>query len=196
MKKYFLVIYSVLNFAINFVCFWFSDLLFDRFFVFGLIPVLFSLILLVVLSILIIRAIQKNKDMKSYIATVVCIVTITTIVFFPFRMAKVKTELLLLEEERFEIFEMLKENKIEISNTGLAELPEGYGHMSSDGTMMVYQNDEEQVVGFWVFRGLLSGSVVLIYTSAEEELIYKNETAHKITKIEKLKDHWYLINTD
>lgn len=45
-------------------------------------------------------------------------------------------------------------------------------------------------------RGVLSGSVQLMYSSGDDALIYKNETGHKITYVEKLKDNWYLVETD
>ena len=38
--------------------------------------------------------------------------------------------------------------------------------------------------------------VQLMYSSGAEALIYKNETGHKITYVEKLKDNWYWVETD
>ena len=35
-----------------------------------------------------------------------------------------------------------------------------------------------------------------MYSSGNEALIYKNETGHKITYVEKLKDNWYWVETD
>ena len=52
------------------------------------------------------------------------------------------------------------------------------------------------VISFWVFRGMLSGSIELIYSSVDESLIYANESGHPITNVKKLKDHWYLVDTD
>ena len=71
-----------------------------------------------------------------------------------------------------------------------------YKSVSSDGEIYVYQNDDNQVISFWIFRGVLSGSTELIYTSTDEKLIYENKSRNLITKIIKLKEHWYYIETD
>lgn len=50
-----------------------------------------------------------------------------------------------------------------------------YKYVSSDGEIYVYQNDENgTVIGFWILRGMLSGSVELIYSEGEENLIREN----------------------
>lgn len=71
-----------------------------------------------------------------------------------------------------------------------------YKSVSSDVEIYVYQNDDNQVISFWIFRGVLSGSTELIYTSTDEKLIYENKSRNLITKIIKLKEHWYYIETD
>lgn len=111
-------------------------------------------------------------------------------------MAKVNFELTLLEKDRLEIVEMIKDGEITTDHLGNAKLPKGYGYLSSDGEIFVYQNDNEQVISFWVYRGMLSGSIELIYSSVDESLIYANESGHPITNVKKLKDHWYLVDTD
>ena len=111
-------------------------------------------------------------------------------------MAKVNFELTLLEKDRLEIVEMIKDGEIKKDHLGNAKLPKGYGYLSSDGEIFVYQNDNEQVISFWVYRGMLSGSIELIYSSVDESLIYANESGHPITNVKKLKDHWYLVDTD
>ena len=68
---------------------------------------------------------------------------------------------------------------------------------STSGEVTVYENDNDGVlICFWIMRGVLSGSVQLMYSSGAEALIYKNETGHKITYVEKLKDNWYWVETD
>lgn len=115
---------------------------------------------------------------------------------FPFRTAKVNLELSLFEKYRLEVVEKVKDGELIVDSFGNSELPKGYGHLSSDGNIFVYQNDNEQVISFWVFRGMLSGSVELIYSSGDESLIYSNERGHPIVNIDKLKDNWYLVYTD
>ncbi len=197
MKKHRFLIYSGITFAFNFILCWFSDVLLDRFFVFGMIPINITLIMLLAgLITAIIRIFKNRKDKKNYIALAIFVVTAITIMFFPFRTIKVKFELPLYEEKRLQIVEMVANGDLENDGTDNIELPRGYKHLSSDGYVHIYQNDDEQVVSFWVFRGMLSGSVQLMYSSQEEELIYANETGHPITEVEMLKEHWYLVNTN
>ena len=197
MKKVSTIILAVSALVINFLCFWYSDFLFDRYFVFGLIPICLATILLITSAIISIIFVVRNKNqLNSYISLAISIITVVLIFVFPFRTAKVNLELSLLEKDRLDIVEMIKDGKISADSLGNAELPKGYGHLSSDGNIFIYQNDEEQVVSFWVFRGMLSGSVQLIYSSVDESLIYVNETGHPITNVKKLKDNWYLVDTD
>ncbi|MBR5093833.1 MAG: hypothetical protein IK095_01935 [Oscillospiraceae bacterium] len=80
---------------------------------------------------------------------------------------------------------------------GNIDLPMGYRRLSSDGQVFLYENDENgQVVCFWVFRGMLSGSFELIYSSGGEELIRANEKKIYVVRIEKLKENWYYVETD
>ena len=197
MKKVSTIILAVSALVINFLCFWYSDFLFDRYFVFGLIPICLAIILLITSAIISIIFVVRNKNqLNSYISLAISIIIVVLIFCVPFRTAKVNLELSLLEKDRLDIVEMVKDGKILADGLGNAELPKGYGHLSSDGNIFVYQNNQEQVVSFWVFRGMLSGSVQLIYSSVDESLIYANETGHPITNVKKLKDNWYLVDTD
>lgn len=197
MKKGFTIIIAVLALVINFLCFWYSDFLINRYFVFGLIPICFSIIAIIVSAILSIVFIAKNKKQPSaYVSLAISIITVILIFVFPFRTARVDVELTLLEKDRLEIIQMVRDGEITVDDIGNASLPKEYDHLSSDGEIFVYQNDSEQVISFWVFRGILSGSVQLVYSSTDESLIYANETGHPITNIKKLKDRWYLVDTD
>ena len=97
---------------------------------------------------------------------------------------------------RMQVVEMVQNGELAVDELGNAQLPAKYNMTSSDGSVFVYQNDEEQVVSFWVFRGMLSGSIELIYSSGDESLIYQNVSAHPIENVTKLKEHWYLVDTD
>ena len=196
MKKYIAPIVSVVIFFLNFLCFWHSDALFNRYFIFGLFPVGISLLLLlaglVVTSVIFLR----HRCTVHCIALAICIMTVVVIFVFPFRSARVALEMELYSKDRYEVVEMVKDGEIVTDHLGNAKLPMGYGRLSSDGGIFVYQNDGEQVISFWVFRGMLSGSVQLIYSSTDESLIYDNETVHPIKRVKKMKDHWYLVDTD
>ena len=197
MKKISAVILSLCAFATVFLSFWYNDVLFNRLFVFGLIPMALSVLLLfgsLIVSIIVIA--RKPSILKSYLPIVISIITVLIIFVFPFRKAKVNLELQLFDKARMHVIEMVKNDEIIPDRIGNAELPFGFRHISSDGNIFIYQNDEEQVISFWVFRGMLSGSVQLIYSSKDENLIYDNEEGHSIESIEELKDHWYLVETD
>lgn len=197
MKKHFTLFFSISTLVVNFACFWYSDALLDRFFVFAVIPYGISIIMLAQSLILSVAfTIRYPSIIKNYIALAISLITILLIFVFPFRTAKVKLELSLYGQDREQIVEMVKNGELVSDHIGNTELPKGYGRLSSDGSIFVYQNDSEQVISFWVFRGMLSGSVQLIYSSQDERLIYKNETGHPITSIIKLKEHWYLVKTD
>ena len=197
MKKISALILSLCAFAAVFLSFWYNDVLFNRLFVFGLIPMALSVLLLfgsLIVSIIVIA--RKPSILKSYLPIVISIITVLIIFVFPFRKAKVNLELQLFDKARMHVIEMVKNDEIIPDRIGNAELPFGFRHISSDGNIFIYQNDEEQLISFWVFRGMLSGSVQLIYSSKDENLIYDNEEGHSIESIKELKDHWYLVETD
>lgn len=197
MKKISALILSLCAFAAVVLSFWYNDVLFNRLFVFGLIPMALSVLLLfgsLIVSIIVIA--RKPSILKSYLPIVISIITVLIIFVFPFRKAKVNLELQLFDKARMHVIEMVKNDEIIPDRIGNAELPFGFRHISSDGNIFIYQNDEEQVISFWVFRGMLSGSVQLIYSSKDENLIYDNEEGHSIESIEELEDHWYLVETD
>lgn len=197
MKAKFTFILSTCAFIISFLYFWFADYLFDRLFVLGLLPFVVSVLsLLGSFIVAIVTVFQKPSEFKGYLPLLISLLLIIIIFVFPFRSARVNLEFTLYDKERAEIVEMVKNGDIVSNDWGNAELPVQFRHLSSDGNIFIYQNDEEQVISFWVFRGLLSGSVELIYSSKDENLIYANETGHSINTIEKLNEHWYLVETD
>ena len=197
MKRHMALILALVAFAANFLCFWYNDSLLDRYFVLVFIPIGLSFFLLAVsLTVSIIFVVRHRSQIIHYIALTVSVFTVVVLFVFPFRAARVNLELGLYEEDRLEIVEMLKDGSIPTDNLGNAELPNGYRHLSSDGNVLVYKNDSEQVVSFWVFRGMLSGSVQVVYSSADESLICENQTWQNIVDIQMLKEHWYLVDTD
>lgn len=197
MKKNYVLAFAVFALVANFFSFWYADVLFNRFFVLGILPLIFSVFTLLVSLILSTAFVVRNPSMIQCSASL-CITFITIILLFcfPFRMAKVNLELKLFDKQRNQIIEMVKNEEIIPDNLGNAELPFVFTHTSSDGNISVYQNDEEQVISFWVFRGMLSGSVELVFSSLDETLIYENVNGHFITSVEELKEHWYLVKTD
>ena len=192
-----LLIISIILFILNFLLGWYADMLLDSLFVLQLIPEVFIILLNIVF---IIFACISRKINKSKLSLIAVIIVITSIIFrfiFPFRNVKAILELYIYEDERLQVIEKVKNNEIYIDENGNADLPKKLKKLSSSGEITVYQNDENgQVICFWIFRGMLSGSHQLMYSSGGEKLIKENETGHPIINIKKLKENWYYVDTD
>ena len=194
-KKYGLLILATLLFVASFVVAWYDDMLFDHFYILYLpvYPILFGCFIALLVANII--SIAKNKKYINFISITILVLLVVTIIFFPFRYAKVRVELELFDKDRMEIVDMIKNGKLKPKSGGNVTLPAGYGKLSSDATVYVYRNDEEgQVIGFWAFRGMLSGSTHLMYSSDHEELIRKTISLNaKILKLDELKENWYYV---
>lgn len=197
MKRCRTLFLALFAFVLNFLSFWYADVLFNRFFVLGILPVIVSLSFFLVTAVCSVAGVIRGRARwQSFVALVICIITVIALIQFPFRRARVKTEMILFEKDRMEVVEQIADGRLTPDAYRNVRLPWGYRKVSSDGTVYVYQNDEEQVACFWVFRGMLSGSTMLIYSPGGEALIRANEDAHAIASIEQLKEHWYLVETD
>lgn len=198
MKKNKLLILSILLLLVSFATAWYIDHLFNRLFVlvfpiYIILPACF-----VVLLVMSVRRIVTQKEYTNFFSIAVLALLVILIVYFPFRNTKVNYELTRFETDRLEIVELIQSNQLQPKdNLGNVDLPVGYGRLSSDGEVFVYQNDVNgQVISFWIYRGMLSGSVELIYSTGGEALIWANQSGHPITKIERLKENWYYVETD
>ena len=65
MKKYYGVFFAAFAFALNFLCFWYSDFLINRYFIFGLIPLCLAIIVLIASMIILIVFVVRNKNRLS-----------------------------------------------------------------------------------------------------------------------------------
>ncbi len=198
MKKYRALIISVLLLISSFILNWYSDEIFDALWVFALGIYIILIIIFVVNFILCILDMKKNKNSVLNIISIIILITIVlTVLFFPFRYIKTKVELILYEDERNVIIEKIKNNKLNIDKFGNASLPKEYKKVSTSGEVFIYKNENNKmVVSFWVFRGMVSGSAELIYSTGGEKLIRENEKEHPIISIKKMKDNWYYVITD
>lgn len=198
MKKNNLLIMSILLLLVSFATEWYGDHLFSRLFVFAFPIYIILPTCFVVLLVMSIRRIATRKEYTNFFSITVLALLVILIMYFPFRRAKVNYELTRFEPDRLKIVEMIQNNQLPPKdNLGNVDLPVGYGKLSSDGEVFVHQNDANgQVIGFWIFRGMLSGSVELIYSTGGEALIRATQSGHPITKIEKLKENWYYVEMD
>ena len=195
-KKYSNLILSILILIFSFIKCWYADYLLNLLFVFYII---LDLILLISYFICLITNIQSLKQKINVInisTTIILVIIAILVLFFPFRDTKIKHELNLYEKDRLEVIDMIKNNELKSDEIGNVTLPNKYKKLSTSGQVFIYQNsDKEQVIGFWVFRGILSGSIEVIYSTGGEELIKSYLKDYTITDIEKLKDNWYYVET-
>lgn len=191
-KNKILFIFSIILLIILFLNNWFSNELFSRLWVLSFGITIFIMILWLICLIFSIINYKHNE----YFTPVLILILAFIISFVPLTNIKVSIELKLYEKQRNEIIENVKNNKYSYYYEGNIKLPK-YKYVSSDGEIYVYQNDKNGIViGFWIFRGALTGSDILMYSSKGKELIKANETGHPIISIEKLKNHWYYVTTD
>lgn len=197
MKRNTLLILSIAFFIIQFLNSWFSDQLFNKLFLFYSLLNLLLFILFVILLISVIKNIIKGKAVVNIVSLIILIIIVLLTLFFPYRKIKTKLELELFESDRNKIIEMVKKNKISPDEYSNAKLPSNYKKLSTSGEIYIYQNDDNgMVIGFWIFRGMMSGSTELIYSTGGEKLIRENESGHPIVSINKLKENWYYVVTD
>ena len=197
MKRYGILIISILILVISFIKSWYSDFLFDKLFIFYIIPNLLLFILFNFCLITSLVKIGKERKLINIISIIILLCSVLLFVFFPFRKIKTHYELNHFEKARLEIIDKIIYNELKPDDLGNVKLPKEYKKYSVSGKVTVYQNDKEgQVICFWIFRGMQSGSVQSMYSTGGEKLIKDNETGHSIVNIEKLKDNWYYVETD
>ena len=197
MKKYKILIISILTLIISFVRSWYSDFLFDKLFIFYIIPNLLLFVLFNYCFITSLIKIVKERKLINVVSIIVLLCSVLLFFFFPFRKVKTNYELNSFEKARLEIIDKIIYNELKPDDFGNVKLPKEYKKYSMSGEVTIYQNDKEgQVICFWIFRGMQSGSVQLMYSTGGEKLIKDNENGHPIKKIEKLKDNWYYVETD
>jgi len=197
MKKYKILIISILTLIISFIRSWYSDFLFDKLFIFISIPNLFLFLLFNYCFITSLIKIVKERELINVVSIIVLLCSVLLFFFFPFRKVKTTYELNSYEKARLEIIDKITNNELKPDDLGNVKLPKEYKKYSMSGEVTVYQNDKEgQVICFWIFRGMQSGSVQLMYSTGGEKLIKDNENGHPIINIEKLKDNWYYVETD
>ncbi len=190
------VFQSILFFSTSFAVHWWSDSLFDILWIFAL-PIYVILFIIFIICLVLSIKLIKAKEIKVYCFTfAIIVITVIMTFFFPYKRAKLLFEYKYLTPKRMEIVNKIRSGEIDDSSR-LIDLPKGYRMLSSDGTVYVGENDSEGTeVEFWVFRGMLSGSRIVVYSDGGEYLIRKNEGGHPITKVQKLGDEWYYVETD
>lgn len=197
MKKYSLLILTLIILILSFLNCWYSAELLDLLFIVTFILNLVLFIIYIICFKIVIEEIIKNKNILNVISLCILIMNIIIITIFPFREAKTYLELNLYKEEYEKVVKLVKDKGLVTYEYDNAKLPKELKKISISGEISIYKNDEEgQIIGFWIFRGMLSGSTQLIYSSCDEKLIEESEFRYSITSIKELEDNWYYVEFD
>ncbi len=190
-----MLFFGLFLFTLCLLCNWYSDLIVGYFTIFTLLFIkLFLLIIWIIFLVKIIKSFDKNKNKINILFGILLIGSIFSL-FFDFRFIKTKVEFTLYKKQRNIIIEKVKNNEFTYYFDKNIKLPI-YKYVSSDGEIYVYRNDEEQIIGFWIFRGISSGNVELIYSSDGEDLIYDIKNNSEIVKIIELEENWYYVESN
>lgn len=194
-NKYLII--AILVFILCFLNNWYWDIILQSLFTLSIVPIIIIFLIYNIFLILTIIDIVRTKKKSSLVALIIYIIIPIFSIFFPFRECRINLEIWLYKKQREDIIINVKNKDYVADENGNIKLPKNLKKVSTSGEVTVYENDNDGVlICFWIMRGVLSGSVQLMYSSGDEALIYKNETGHKITNVEKLKDNWYLVETD
>jgi hypothetical protein len=105
---------------------------------------------------------------------------------------KVSFDHVLLASKRMEFINELQTRHPPV--TGAVKLPHWW--LSKDGEAYVYQSDGQMMVGFWVVRGMLSPSWIVVYTTKNTPPSAKDMLCDNVEVIRKLSPHWYYLHLD
>lgn len=135
--------------------------------------------------------------MKKINKKLILILLIIIVLFFiPFRELKARILLNKQPQELQQVISLVETNSLEIDERKNALLPKSFSKSLNMKEIVVYKNEENKtVIGFWIFRGMMSSSNLLIYSSSSKKLIKESLTT-KIISIKELKEHWYYVTID
>ena len=179
----------------NFIIIWNFEELFFK----GLWYVIFISFILLLICMMRSFICLKNIRICWFAAIPVLLFGIYLIFLFSDGMKKLNFQV--YKEKRIEIVQMAKKHQIDIEkNSGIIELPEYYHKCSSGGKAIVWQNNDDYVVGFWYTQGFLNSSFsMFVYSSddnpADVVQMMKEymEMEYKIDLPEKEKCWYYVV---
>lgn len=163
-----------------------------------IIPAALLLIWTIVFAILGIRYLIKHitsEHFRAAIPLIILVITISLIAFVPSDIIKAKLEYELYSDKRMEIITSIQKNELSDDVIGNVRLPIKYRFFSSDGEVHIYENDADgTVVGFWVFRGIMTSPYTsVIYTSYDTMITCATLGGGEIYDILELGKHWYCV---
>ena len=178
----------ITGFLLLFGLLWFDSLLQIPFAV----VVLFGLLFSIWLPVKKFKSGKDNKKRWVFLLPFILVCLSIAIVFLPMRDYKVSFDHVLLASKRMEFINELQTRHPPV--TGAVKLPHWW--LSKDGEAYVYQSDDQMMVGFWVVRGMLSPSWIVVYTTKDTPPSEKDMLCDNVEVIRKLSPHWYYLHLD
>lgn len=197
MKKNLCLILSIFLLIIIFFYNWYYIEILDTLFLLTPIITFLLSVAYILLLINILNKLKQNKNIFNIINFLILLFIVILILFFPFIEIKTKYEFNIYKEERNNIIKLIKNNKLSPDQYGNIKLPKNLKKLSNTGEVSIYRNNkEEQLICFWIIRGLQGDeSIRLIYSTTNKNSI-ENNTKFKIKRIKKIEDNWYYVITN
>lgn len=194
LKKYKIIIISVGILFFTILVYIFSNIIFD---VGGIYPTLTNIIIVwssFILLFICLYKIIKKKEIVNIIS--ICILILALIINnITFNVDFVRNFFDKLEK-RTEVVNLIKEGKLVSGDNNDIKLPKEYKNVSADGKVSVLKNDEDnQIIGFWISRGINTDGKLYIYSSKGKDAIIE-EFGKEYCEVEHLyNDTWFYVIT-
>lgn len=194
LKKYKIIIISVGILFFTILVYIFSNIIFD---VGGIYPTLTNIIIVwssFILLFICLYKIIKKKEIVNIIS--ICILILALIINnITFNVDFVRNFFDKLEK-RTEVVNLIKEGKLVSGDNNDIKLPKEYKNVSADGKVSVLKNDEDnQIIGFWISRGINTDGKLYIYSSKGKDAIIE-EFGEEYCEVEHLyNDTWFYVIT-
>ncbi len=194
LKKYKIIIISVGILFFTILVYIFSNIIFDAG---GIYPTLTNIIIVwssFILLFICLYKIIKKKEIINIIS--ICILILALIInSITFNVDFVRNFFDKLEK-RTEVVNLIKEGKLVSGDNNDIKLPKEYKNVSADGEVSVLKNDEDnQIIGFWISRGINTDGKLYIYSSKGKDAIIE-EFGEKYCEVEHLyNDTWFYVIT-
>lgn len=201
MKK---IIWTFLTFsALAILVAWFHDDIRERFFVYSIIINLATITALLSMFgygvYYAIKVCRKERKIifNSLIPLLIVIALISGLMFIPWGDCKVNFEHVLYKNQREKVIEDIRNSRVHFDERGNTQLPSSKQHLSTDGNMVIFKSDQEGIiVGFWVFRGMLSSSTFVLYSSQDSEPTASGLNVGAVEILQKLDPNWFYVRIE
>lgn len=186
------LIYSILSILF----YWFFDVLGnnDTLFFIPFVLVIVQVICFIILLFNIIYNFFKMKEKIKFIRCFIILIIPTVILLFvDLRFEKSKIDTYILENRRMKIIEAINPDNYKngITEIDISKQQSFGSHINS---LMLYKNNDSIAFGFYVFRGVLCGSVQIVYSKLDKDKLM--EEIKYIVNIKEIKENWYYIETE